>query len=99
MQVASELAEHVGVQPASAALTVSRATYYRRRRSPSQAPRARPRPPLALEPQERETILETLHSPRFLDSSVRQVWATLADEDGVVLCSVRTMYRILAAEG
>lgn len=98
MRAATALAGQVGVQSACAALAVPRATYYRGHRAPSKAPRVRPRPPLALRPEERATVLETLRSPRFLDSSVRQVWATLADEDGVVLCSVRTMYRILAVE-
>lgn len=36
-----------------------------------------------------------LNSERFLDCSPRQVWATLLDE-GVYLCSWRTMYRLLA---
>ena len=98
MQVTAQLAEQVGVQAACDALAVSRATFYRRRQ-PAPAPRPRPRPPLALGPEERKVVLDTLHSPRFIDSSPRQVWATLADEDGVVLCSVRTMYRILASEG
>jgi putative transposase len=44
---------------------------------------------------ERQRVLETLISERFRDQSVRQVWAQLLDE-GTYLCSVRTMYRILA---
>lgn len=35
-----------------------------------------------------------MNSERFLDCSPRQVWATLLDE-GVYLCSWRTMYRLL----
>ena len=50
-------------------------------------------------PEERQAVLEQLHSPRFVDSSPRQIWATLVDEDQQHLCSVRTMYRILEAEG
>ena len=33
-----------------------------------------------------------------MDSAPRQVWARLLDE-GIYLCSVSTMYRILRAEG
>jgi hypothetical protein len=40
---------------------------------------------------------EQLHSPRFVDASPAEVWATLLDE-GTYLASQRTMYRILAAE-
>jgi putative transposase len=47
---------------------------------------------------ERETVLSTLHSDRFENSSPAQVYATLLDE-GAYLCSERTMYRVLAAAG
>jgi putative transposase len=43
---------------------------------------------------ERAQVLEVLTSERFRDQSVRQVWAELMD-DGVYLCGIRTMYRIL----
>jgi putative transposase len=47
---------------------------------------------------EREAVLAELHSPRFVDCSPAQVWATLLDE-GRYLASERTMYRLLAANG
>jgi putative transposase len=56
------------------------------------------RPPLALTPEERQEILEILRSPRFVDATPYQVFAELLDE-GIYICSVRTMYRILEAEG
>jgi putative transposase len=43
-------------------------------------------------------VLALLHSERFIDQTPRQVYATLLDE-GTYLCSYRTMYRLLAAEG
>ena len=43
-------------------------------------------------------MLDALHGPRFVDKAPRQVYATLLDE-GVYLCSIRTMYRILEANG
>ena len=42
-------------------------------------------------------MLAQLHSPRFIDASPAEVWATLLDES-TYLASQRTMYRILAAE-
>jgi len=42
--------------------------------------------------------MEALHSDRFMDMAPGQVVATLADE-GVYLCSERTMYRLLAEAG
>jgi putative transposase len=89
------LAAQVGWQPACAALGVSRATVYRRRR-PAAAPRPRPRPARALTPGEREAIVAHLHSPRFVDFAPREIYATLLDE-GQYLCSPRTMYRLLSA--
>jgi putative transposase len=41
-------------------------------------------------------VLNTLHSPRFLDQSPAEVYATLLDE-GSYLCSLRSMYRLLAS--
>ena len=50
----------------------------------------------ALDPGERQAVLETLHSERFLDQAPAQVHATLL---GTYLCSPRTMYRLLDAAG
>jgi putative transposase len=51
-----------------------------------------------LRPFERQAVLAVLHSERFCDAAPAEVYATLLDE-GTYLCSERTMYRILAAEG
>lgn len=91
------LAQRVGIAAACEALGVPRASYYRyqaRTLRPS-PPVERPRPPLALSETERQQVLETLHSERFVDQAPPTVYATLLDE-GRYLCSVRTMYRILA---
>jgi len=42
-------------------------------------------------------VLDTLHSERFVDQAPAAVYYTLLDE-GVRLCSVRTMYRILDSQ-
>lgn len=59
---------------------------------------ARPSPPLALDAQERQVLLATLNGERFADTAPAAVHATLLDE-GRYLGSVRTMYRLLAADG
>jgi transposase InsO family protein len=81
------------VAPACAALAIPRATVYRHQRA---APVARPRPTpaRALSVTEQQDVLDTLHDPRFIDQTPAEVFATLLDE-GVYLCSIRTMYRIL----
>ncbi len=82
-----------GTKAAGEALGVSRATFYRRRRSELPAPR-RPRRPRAIPEAERQQVLEVLNSERFVDGAPAQVHAALLDE-GTYHCSVRTMYRIL----
>ena len=93
---AKSLASQVGVAPACRALGVPRATFYRRHRSTPGRQQPRCTPARALCEDERERVLETLSSSRFVDRSPGEVVATLLDE-GQYLCSERTMYRILAA--
>lgn len=65
----------------------------------SAAPRLpRPTPVRALDAAERQTVLDALHSERFRDKVPAEVYASLIDE-GVYLCSIRTMHRILAENG
>ncbi len=95
MATVTDLGPRLGIAPTCAALGVPRATYYRRRRPPCPPPR-RGRPPRALSTEERATVLDVLHEPRFVDLAPAEVYATLLD-DGQYLCSERTMYRLLAA--
>jgi putative transposase len=97
MVAIEQLAHGVGIAAACEALGVPRASYYRyQARAPRPSPPVeRPRPPLALSETERQQVLEVLHSERFVDQAPPTVYATLLDE-GRYLCSVRTMYRILA---
>jgi putative transposase len=95
MTAVRDLAPAVGTAPACAALGVSRASYYRGLQPPPRPPTARPTPKRALAPAERDAVLATLHSGRFIDKAPAEVWATLLDEN-IYHCSVRTMYRILA---
>jgi putative transposase len=52
----------------------------------------------ALDERERQLVLATLHSERFVDLAPTEVYATLLDE-GTYLCSIRTMYRLLQSQG
>jgi transposase-like protein len=84
-----------------AALGVSRSCVHRhrtRRNALATVARRRPRPPRALDPQERQAVLDLLREPRFVDLAPAEVYATLLDE-GVYHCSIRTMYRLLAEHG
>jgi putative transposase len=58
------------------------------------APVAMRSSPRALSNEDRRVVLDELRSPRFVDLSPAEVYATLLDE-GRYLASVRTMYRIL----
>jgi putative transposase len=89
------LREQVGVKAACHALNVPRASFYRQLQPKSTA--AKMAPPLALSPEERQVVLDVAHEQRFWDLSPYQIHATLLDE-GVYHCSIRTIYRILAAE-
>jgi putative transposase len=84
---------------ACAAPNVSRASIYRRRADlaqPLNTHGARPSPQRALSIAERCAVLGLLRAPRFADQAPAGVYASLLDE-GVYLCSIRTMYRVLAA--
>ncbi len=94
MQTVTELGPRLGVAPTCAALGVARATYYRGLQPQPELP-PRPTPARALEPAERQAVLDVLHEPRFVDLSPTEVYATLLDEERY-LCSERTMYRVLA---
>jgi putative transposase len=97
MIAAGTLAERVGVRAACTALALPRPTYYRHHQL-RKAPHQRPRPPLALSGAEEQTVLDVLHSKRFVDQSPTEVYATLLDEQ-VYHCSARTMYRVLDRHG
>jgi putative transposase len=91
----------IGAAAACRAVGRSRATHHRRhRKSPAPAKAMRPRrpQPRSLSDEERQGLLEVLHSGRFCDVAPAEVWATLIDE-GVYLASVPTMYRALRAHG
>ena len=95
MRAALEVEPITGIAPVLDALGLSRATFYRHRQGEDRTPRPRPRPDRSLDENERTQVLEVLNSPRFVDQAPAQVVATLLEEE-TYLCSVRTMYRVLA---
>ena len=96
MNTAGSLSKEVGVRSACDAVGVARASFYRWRdkEKHSRKDQCRPVPPLALRNEERKEVLDILHEERFVDQAPREVYSALLDE-GMYLCSVRTMYRIL----
>ena len=100
MELAKVLAKKLGVVESCRALAVSRAGFYRYQKTQDTKSKStsRPKPPRALSEQERKQVLDTLNSELFMDTVPYQIYANLLDE-GTYICSVRTMYRILSAEG
>lgn len=97
MEVAISLSSDVGVKPACESLGINRAGFYRERAKKHLKlikPKVPPVSPRALNKNEREKVLNILHSERFVDQAPSAVYATLLDE-GKYHCSIRTMYRIL----
>ena len=91
-----ELSHKTDKKNACEAFNIPRATFYRMHYGKEQKKKAI-KPPLKLNDNEREKVVETLHSERFCDLSPYEVYASLLDES-VYLCSIRTMYRILKKE-
>ena len=99
MDEALRFSQSHGVRAGCQALDLPPSSLYReklrRERPAALDPRPRPASPRALSPPEKEAVVEVLHSRRFIDKAPAAVWAELLDE-GRYLCSIRTMYRILA---
>jgi putative transposase len=100
----AELAPVTGIRAACTAVGAAQASWYRRHRQSPLPPRPEPiahrdrHQPRALDPGERQQILDALHRNRFADAAPAEVWATLLDE-GIYLGSVSTYYRVLRERG
>jgi len=97
MNAITELAPSVGTSRACRALAIPRGSFYRQKASITGDPPAkdRRRPARCLTDQERQQVLDELHSDRFVDKAPAEVYSALLDE-GIYLCSIRSMYRILS---
>jgi putative transposase len=96
MNALPELALQIGMVKACGGLELSRATHYRQRRPRVRVVATRT-PPLKLSEPEQAAVVGELMSERFVDHAPHQVYARLLDE-GRYLCSIRTMYRLLASQ-
>ena len=103
MNMALEARKTLPTRRVCKTLDIAPASLYRRicgdhslRKSPTKE--GRPSSYRALSPQERQVVLDTLHSEKYVDVAPAQVYAKLLGK-GIYLCSERTMYRILAANG
>ena len=95
----SDLVKVTSTKRACDLLGKPRATHYRGQRPPRLGPPTpRPAPPNKLTEAERQHILRLLRSDEYCDLAPAQVWARLLD-DGVYLCSISAMYRLLAIAG
>ena len=76
MDAVLALAPNGSLTAACDALGASRASVYRRRShlaQPPVEPAPRPRPPRALRPEERQTVLDLLREPRFADLAPAEI--------------------------
>lgn len=93
MQAVETLVPEIGVRAAYRVLGVPRSRWYRKKNE-APKPKRSGASFRALTGSEREKVHQTLNSPRFVDQSPREIYASLLDENRY-LCSYRTMYRIL----
>jgi putative transposase len=99
-ELAQQVEPPVSVAQACDALGLSRATLYRQtsaRSLPASKPSKR-RVARKLADEERQAIVDVLHSAEFADQPPREVYGALLSR-GVYLASIRTMYRVLQALG
>jgi putative transposase len=92
------LQEKYGMRTACRLLGASRATLHRRRSPKANRVYVERRSHRSYSGNEQQMILDRMHQDQFIDSSVREIYATLLDE-GMYLCSISTMYRILKKRG
>jgi putative transposase len=100
MGAAAELAADIGAMAACDAFGVARASFYRHHRHCDGTDKRFPskrRSPLALSVEEKQRVMDLMHSEAFVDMAPHQIYARLLDQ-GDYLCSVRTMYRLLKAQ-
>ena len=97
IELTKDLSEDANVSDACQATGVSRSTYYyHQRKQVKQEDKASSKSsrPWALSTEERQEVLDVLHSEEFINKAPAQVYTALLDR-GKFLCSTRTMYRIL----
>lgn len=98
MSIIEQHRQQIGTLSLCQALEIPKASFYRQQTRKAATPLVvtRKRPEHALSEAEQQTVLATLHEPCFVDLAPPQVYTQLL-EQGQYLCSIRTMYRLLAA--
>jgi putative transposase len=92
------LRETVGIKAACEAIGLPRATFYRKLKPLALQTKGPSSHPSSLSLQERQEVLDVLNQPEWMDQPPLAVYTSLLDQ-GIYLCSVRTMYRILQSTG
>lgn len=96
-QVSQE--KNIAIDAFCNALEIPRATYYRYQNSKKPLTGSHLKsPPNALSDEEKQQILDLLHSERFRDKTPYEIFNTLIDNEEYY-CSIRTMYRVLEEHG
>ncbi len=100
MDLVEDLADpRVSMVAACAAVGVSRASLYRTTCPPAPPKLGERAPsPRRLGNDERQAIVDVMHSPEFVDQPPTEVYAKLLSR-GIYLASIRTIYRVLAELG
>jgi len=102
VETIEELSCEMSVSDACNAMGLPRSTFYRLTSYPfkksSGESGSTQESSRGLDKEEQEQVRAILNSERFVDCSPYVVYATLLDE-GIYLCSISTMYRILRANG
>jgi len=82
MKAVKELSPQVSTAMACRGMGVPRATLYRHRqpKAPEAAASPRAKPPRSLSGQERQQVLDVLHSEPFADKAPAEVYAALLDQ-------------------
>jgi len=95
MVTAQAMAREYDIVSVCQALGISRASFYRHRQPRSQVKQVCTKPERGLSPLEQQAVVEVLSSEQFLSKTPAQIYTALLNQ-GIYLCSTRTMYRILA---
>jgi putative transposase len=90
---------HIPIDALCYALDIPRATYYRHQHQEIPSTISSDKSSKnALSQEEKQQVLDILHSERFVDKTPYEAFNTLLD-NGEYYCSTRTMYRVLAEQG
>lgn len=97
MEAALTLSVDIGKKPSCLAFDIPRASFYRFHTPMIPVEKQLSKSHIALSSNEKQGILNILHSEEYQDKAPYQVYASLLDH-GIYHCSIRTMYRLLGKE-